>query len=95
MPNSLLCVLGVCAAESFEDEGEDFDLSESRRSDYFDGTQGSRTPEIASFCSIELLPRRLLGQFNARTDRFVKPRDRGLRRHGNLTGVSSLCRLTA
>ena len=53
--------LGVWAAEGFENEHPNFDLSESRRSDFLDGAKGSGTPEITTFCDLGLLPPRLLG----------------------------------
>lgn len=54
--------LGVCAAEATRNEQQKFDLSESRRIAFFQHAKGSTTPEIDSFDSASLLPRRLLGE---------------------------------
>ena len=46
--------LGVCAAEGLKNESQNFDPSESRRSDCFDATKGSETPEAAIFLCTHL-----------------------------------------
>ena len=56
------CALGVWAAEGFQNDLPNFVLSDSRRSDFLEGTKGSRTPEIMTFCGVGLLPPRLLGE---------------------------------
>jgi len=53
--------LGAWAAEGFQSDHRNFDLSESLRSDFFGGAKGSRTPEITPFRAAGLLPPTLLG----------------------------------
>ena len=48
-------------AEGFQNDHPNFDLSESRRSDFLEAAKGSRTPEITTFCGVSLLPPTLLG----------------------------------
>ncbi|MBT2304406.1 hypothetical protein J7E70_28660 [Variovorax paradoxus] len=55
-------LLGVCAAEGLKNEPQNFDLSESRRSVFFEVPKGSRTPQTATFSGAQLLPRRLLAE---------------------------------
>ena len=56
-----LVPLGVWAAEGFQNDQPNVDLSESRKSDFLEGAKWSRTPEITTFCGVGLLPPRLLG----------------------------------
>jgi len=65
-----LSTLGVCAAEGFRNEPPKIDLSESLRSDFFDGAKGSETPENATFGGADALPRRLLGEDAAHRGRW-------------------------
>lgn len=54
--------LGACAAEGFENDRRDFDLSESRRSADREVGKGLSTLEIAEILIISLLPPRLLAE---------------------------------
>ena len=55
--------LGVWAAEGFQNERSIFDLSESPRSAFLEGTRGSRTPGIETFYGAGLLAPTLLAEF--------------------------------
>jgi len=57
-----VAALGVCAAEGFQNDHPNFDLSEPRRSDFLEGAKESTTPEITTFGGVGLLPRRLLAR---------------------------------
>ena len=56
MAESLRRELGVWAAEGFENDHPNFDLSESLRLDFLDPAKGSKTPEITTFFGVGFLP---------------------------------------
>ena len=53
---------GAWAAEGLESGHPNFVLSESLRNDFLEDAKQSRTPEIATFCGVGLLPPTLLGR---------------------------------
>jgi hypothetical protein len=61
-PATAASQLGVWAAEGIENDRPNSDISELHKSDFLEGAKGARTPEITTFCGVDLLPPRLLAE---------------------------------